>query len=215
LTAILTAEGISVLDTSYRLAPRWPWPAARDDVRAAAAFAKARAGELGLDPLRWAVLGRSAGGQIAESVVVPGGDPTLRALVALYAPADLRFAYQYARPDDLLDSKRLLVQYLGGTPDEKAAAYEAASPIEAVGPHSPPTLLIHGAMDPLTWVEQSRRLKKRMSDRAARAVYLEIPWATHAFDYNGRGPGGQIVAGAVRQFLNAAFRTSAAEGEGP
>jgi len=30
---------------------------------------------------------------------------------------------------------------------------------------------------------------------------VELPWATHGFDYNPDGPGGQIADYAIRRFL--------------
>jgi hypothetical protein len=32
-------------------------------------------------------------------------------------------------------------------------------------------------------------------------LYLEFPWATHAFDYNLHGPGGQLTCFALETFL--------------
>ena len=65
LSRYLAARGYVVASVSYRFAPQWPFPAARDDVRDAITFLKAHASEYGLDPRRLALLGRSAGGQIA------------------------------------------------------------------------------------------------------------------------------------------------------
>jgi len=70
-----------------------------------------------------------------------------------------------------------------------------------VQPNSPPTLLLHGARDELVWVRQSRRLAAVLQRKQARYLYLEFPWATHAFDFNFNGPGGQISRYAVLNFL--------------
>jgi hypothetical protein len=34
-------------------------------------------------------------------------------------------------------------------------------------------------------------------------LYLELPWATHAFEFNHAGPGGQLAGYALEHFLAA------------
>ena len=67
------------------------------------------------------LLGRSAGGQIAEATAYGVPDPDIRGVVGLYAPADLVFAYQYGREDDALRSPALLRTLLGGPPAAQKA----------------------------------------------------------------------------------------------
>lgn len=206
MNSALALRGIAVAAVSYRLVPEAGWPAQREDVLAAVAHLKANAVALGLDPQRWAILGRSAGGQIAEAVAYQKADPTLRGVVALYSPADLEFAYRHAADKDIINSKGLVVRFVGGTPESAPEAYRDASPIRFAGRRSPPTLLMHGANDPLTWVVQSRRLYEHIVSDGGRAAYIELPWATHAFDFNPTGPGGQVASAAVVRFLGAVFK---------
>ena len=63
----LARRGYAVAAISYRLAPQFHWPAPRDDIKDAIKFLKAHAAELGIDPARFVLLGRSAGGQLAEA----------------------------------------------------------------------------------------------------------------------------------------------------
>jgi acetyl esterase/lipase len=197
----LASRGYAVAAISYRLAPGHPWPAQRDDVLAAVSFLKAQAGKLGIDPTRLVLFGRSAGGQIAEAVGYSSRDPAIRGVIAFYAPADMDFAWRYARADDRLDTPRLLRQFLGGDPSTVPSQYRSASGFALVAADSPPTLLLHGELDPLVWYRQSERLAGRLAQAGVPCVLVSLPWATHAFEFSVRGPGGQVALRSVEQFL--------------
>ena len=186
---------------SYRLAPRFIWPAQRDDVLAAIEFLKNRATELGIDPTRLILLGRSAGGQVALATAYTAHDPAIRAVVALYAPSDLIFGYVNTHENDMLKSPALMRRYLGGTPDSARANYESASALFHVDERTPPTLLLHGENDALVWHRHSIRLADRLTQQGIPHQFVSLPWATHAFDYNLHGPGGQLTTFALERFL--------------
>ncbi len=202
----LARGGYAVADLSYRLAPAAVWPAQREDVAAAVAFVKAHAREWGVDPGRLILLGRSAGGQIAEASAYSLRDPAIRGVIGLYAPADMHFAWEWSRPDDALNSPKLLREFLGGTPQTARAAYDSASAILQVAPDSPPTLLVHGTIDTLVWVRQSRRLADALAAKRVRHALVELPWATHALEFNPDSPSGQLCAYSVDAFLSAVCR---------
>ncbi len=60
--------GYVVVNINYRLSGDAKWPAQRDDALDAIATARLMAGQFGLDPDRYAIIGFSAGGHIAASV---------------------------------------------------------------------------------------------------------------------------------------------------
>jgi acetyl esterase/lipase len=202
----LARSGYAVADISYRLAPAAIWPAQREDVTQAVAFVKAHAAGWGVDATRLVVMGRSAGGQIAEASAFSLGDPAIRGVIALYAPADMRFAWQWGRPDDMLNSLQLLRHFLGGTPDSAGPAYDSASAYLMVSPKSPPTLLIHGTIDTLVWQRQSVRLAAKLSEAGVPNLLVSMPWATHALEFNLSGPSGQLTTYSVGRFLQAVCR---------
>ena len=198
----LAHRGYAVAAMDYRLAPRWQWPAPAEDVLSALAYLKARSPGLGLDPERFILLGRSAGAQIAGAVSATGEHPEIIGCIMIYGPADMHFAAKYADPSDILDSDKLLRQYLGGTPAEFSGKYDSASAYVLANTRTPPTLLLHGATDELVWARQSDRYAERLLGLGVRHAFLRLPWATHAFDYNFNGPGGQLEAWAVTRFLD-------------
>lgn len=197
----LVERGYAVAAISYRLAPKFQWPAQRDDVLAAIAYLKAHASELGIDPARLVILGRSAGGQIAQTVSYTANDPAIRGVIALYAPSDLIFGYVNTHENDMLKSPALMRQYLGGTPESARANYESASAMFHVTRQTPPTLLMHGTIDAVCWFRHSVRLDGKLAELGVPRVFVEMPWATHAFDFNLHGPGGQLTTFAVEWFL--------------
>ncbi len=80
-----------------------------DDVRQAVAYVKGHASEYRVDANRIALIGESAGGQLASMAALkPGPDGAVRAVVALYSPNDLA---ALARTSDFIpDSLRQAVK---------------------------------------------------------------------------------------------------------
>lgn len=197
----LNARGIAVAAVEYTLVPGAVWPRQREEVEGVIAHLRREAGAFGIDAERVVLLGRSAGGQIASALAVRGGQPWLRGCVCLYAPFDLDFAYTHGREDDVLRSRWLLRCYLGGPPDAAPIAYREASAYHEVTAAAPPFLLLHGRRDTLVWRVQTERFAARLRKCGVEHIFVELPWATHAFDYNLHGPGGQVFAAAMWAFL--------------
>jgi acetyl esterase/lipase len=202
----LAGRGFAVADIIYRLAPKWKFPAPIDDVRAAIVFLQARAGLLGIDPNQIVLLGRSAGGQIALAAGYTLKTFPIRGIISFYGPTDMYWDFDHPGNPQVIDTPTNLRDYLGGTPLEVPAAYDAASPIRLVTPSAPPTLLLHGGRDDLVSPEDSARLSKRLTEARVRNLNITLPWATHGFDYIVRGPGGQISTYAIEYFIEAVTR---------
>jgi acetyl esterase/lipase len=216
LNGYLAARDYLVFSINYRLAPKWKFPAGRDDILAAIAYVKVYAGQLGLDPNRLALLGRSAGGQLALLAAYTAADPSIRGVISVYAPTDLRFGYEHPASKQLIDTRAVLETYLGGSPAKEDEAYFAASPINFVTPATPPTLLIHGLHDGHVSPEESARLEAKLQDAHVKHYFLRLPWATHACDWSFSGPCGQVSTYAIEQFLERVMRVSApAPGHAP
>ena len=83
-----------VIAVDYRLAPEHPYPAATDDAICAWQWAVAHAGELGFDPGRIAVMGDSAGGNLAAALCLAARDSGLPLPIAqglIYPAVDMEF----------------------------------------------------------------------------------------------------------------------------
>ena len=119
----------------------------------------------------------------------------------MYGPSDLVLGYEHPSRRWVLDSKRVLEDYVGGSPSQKPAEYAAASPVNFVNTATPPTLLVHGQLDPIVWPEQSEHLAARLREADRPHLYLSIPWGTHGCDANIHGPSGQLSLYAIDCFL--------------
>ena len=215
LNGYLAARDYVVASINYRLAPKWKFPAGRDDVLAAIAYLKVYGKELGLDPTRLALLGRSAGGQLALLAAYTAGEPAIRGVISIYGPTDMRFGYEHPANKQLIDTRAVLESYLGGSPSKQDDAYYTASPINFVTASSPPTLLIHGLHDGHVLPEESARLESRLQQVGAKNFFVRLPWATHACDWSFSGPCGQITTYAVEGFLDRVMKAPAAAAPAP
>src|SRR4051794_26673595 len=69
----LAGQGYVAATATYRLAPKYPFPAAVHDVKAAVRWLRANATKYGIDPDRIGATGGSAGGHLAQVLGVTGG----------------------------------------------------------------------------------------------------------------------------------------------
>jgi acetyl esterase/lipase len=200
LSRYLAARGYAVASIDYGLAPATRFPGPIEDVRAALVFLRIHAHELSLDPDRVVLLGRSAGSQI---VLAAAADrlPGVRGVVDFYGPNDMRLAWAVPGSPRVIDSRALLRDYLGGSPDEFPKLYDEATSLDRADGKFPPTLMIHGSRDELVWPLHELRLSARLASVGVPHYYLELPWATHGCDYVFSGPCGQISTYAVERFL--------------
>ena len=75
--ALTNAANAIIVSTNYRLAPENRFPAAHDDTFAAYQWVRANARQFGGDPARVAVVGESAGGNMAASIAIRARDQRL------------------------------------------------------------------------------------------------------------------------------------------
>jgi acetyl esterase/lipase len=206
LNSYLADKGYTVAAVTYRLAPRHIAPAASDDVKAAIAFIKKKSQAFNIDSTKLALLGRSAGGQVALIAAYSLNDPDIKGMIAFYTPADMVWGYSLPGNPLIMDSRRVLRNYLGGPYEEVPRNYEKATAMNYVNPNTPPTLMIHGKKDEMVAYGHNIRLKKVLDQHAIKNTIVTLPWATHGFDYNFSGPGAQISTYSIECFLKYIFK---------
>lgn len=202
LNTHLTKAGYNVAAINYRLAPRYQNPAPVEDVHTAILYLISHSEQLHIDTNNFVLLGRSAGGQIALLAAYTLHQPGLKAVISYYGPADMVWGYAVPANPLIMDSRKVMSNYLGGSYEQVPERYRASSPILAVNQHSVPTLLIHGENDVLVAYEHSRRLDNKLQQLGVKHFLLTLPWATHGCDFTINGPSGQLATYTVDRFLN-------------
>jgi len=209
----LARRGYAVFDIDYRIAPQPNWQTATADVKCAVGWVKANAGRFAVDPARIALLGRSAGGHLAllaaystsEAALPPGcaaPDASVRAVVALYAPTDLKWGFEHPANQRVLDGPGRIRDLTGGTPSSAPEVIRLASPTSHVNSRTPPTLLFHGGRDQLVNDRHMTLLTERLARHNIPHRALHIPYAQHAYDYNFDGWGSQLTRPLLLSFLS-------------
>jgi alpha-L-fucosidase 2 len=174
----LADAGMAWFSIDYRLASDpLRFGVAVNDVEAAIRFVKEHAADYRIDPGRIALIGESAGGQLAGMAALNRAPGTsVKAVVAIYAPTDL---VSLLKTSNLIPSS--IRNSLQGTPLEGLLLARLAqlSPIEKVGPGMPPFLMIHGTTDPIVPFEQSRAMCSRMQMVGASCDLFRVPGGGH------------------------------------
>jgi acetyl esterase/lipase len=200
----LAHRGYAVAAVSYRLAPGTIWPGQAEDIGAAIRHLRTHATSLAIDPTRLVLMGRSAGGQLATALAYGRKEFPVRGTVSFYGPNDQVFAWGISRDDDWLNAIKILRQFLGGPPESVPEAYRTSSAYLIVNrENAVPTLLVHGHQDSLVWYHLSVRLHTKLDSLGVPNALISLPWANHAFDFNSRGPSGQLSWYALEWFLAA------------
>jgi acetyl esterase/lipase len=167
----LARHGFAAATASYRFAPRHPWPAQLEDVRAALRWLRVRAADFAIDTRRIGAGGASAGGHLSLFLgLLPesgGDDARIEAVVNYFGPTDMVEDHFNDQVDGLLRN------LAGGTRAELPAIYKDFSPLSHISPGDAPVLTFQGTRDELVPVDQARVLHAAL-DRARVPNRLDI-----------------------------------------
>jgi len=127
--------------------------------------------------------------------------PSLRAVVNYYSPVDLTAGYYDVPSPDPIDSRAILLDFLGGTPEQVGSLYRATSPITYANHPLPPSLLIYGGKDHIVMAKFGEALGQKLTALGTPTVFMKIPWADHAFDAVFSGISNQFALYYTERFL--------------
>jgi acetyl esterase/lipase len=185
----LAARGYVVASVSYRLAPKFQFPAQIQDARSAVRFLRANAKEYNIDRDKFASAGFSAGGHLALLLgladKVDGWDTgenlressRVQCIVDFFGPTDLSL---YSNSPGLEDG--YMVPVFGKACKTDPAIYKKASPITYIGKNAPPTLMIHGTFDLIVPIIHSENMLKKLKDVGAPAELITVRGEGHGWN---------------------------------
>jgi acetyl esterase/lipase len=185
----LARAGWVVATIRYPLSPAATFPDHLIGVKRALAWVRSEGTEHGMDGETIAICGGSAGGHLASLAALtadrrelqPGfedADTSVAACIPMYAIFDF-FNRHRTRWDWPLIHRDVMKARRHEDPDR----YALASPLDQVGPHAPPFLVIHGANDSLVPPREAHIFVEALERTSSAPVeYLEVVGAQHAFD---------------------------------
>jgi len=164
---------------AYRLAPTNRWPACRDDVRTAIRWVKQHAAEYKGDPRRIALMGYSAGGQLATLTgLTPDTDTAVQAVVGMAPPTDVVTEAQrrgslakWISMGNLIDRTNLDADTL--------ARLKELSPRAHIHAGAPPFLLIQGDADKTVPPDLTHQFQADLQAAGVPCDFIVIPGASH------------------------------------
>jgi acetyl esterase/lipase len=185
---MLAERGYVAVTVEYRLAPRYQFPAAVEDCKAAVRWLRLNAEKYHVDPNRIGAVGDSAGGHLAQFLGVtgdvhdfdgdqnPGPSSRVACVVNFYGPSDLTRSYGKS-----VDAAEVLPLFLGGDVQHERKRHVLASPLYWVTPDAAPTLLVHGTEDKYVNYEQATWIHERLKAAGVDAELLTLQGAGHGF----------------------------------
>jgi len=155
---------------------KYLFPAQVYDVKCAVRWLRANAKKYKIDPNRIGAVGWASGGHLALMLGLTDSSHGLegecgnskfssgvQAVVSLAGPTELISLYHEAAGFTPI----VLVEFLGGTPEEVPDQYKIASPLTYVSKDDPPVLTIHGDRDISVPPKQAELLDAKMKEAEA------------------------------------------------
>lgn len=188
-TCIMLAEhGYVAITVTYRLAPKYQFPAAVLDCKTAVRWLRANASKYHVDPARIGVMGGSAGGHLAQFLGVTAGVPqfegqgyldqssSVACVVNFYGPSDFTKSYGHS-----VDAAEVLPLWFGGDLSTKLKEHIVGSPLYWVTPNAAPTLCIHGTVDKYVAYDQATWIVEKLKASMVEVELMTMEGAGHGF----------------------------------
>lgn len=210
-------QGWLVVSIEYRLAlPGHPtWDEATRDAACGLAWAGRKSAELGGDPSRIALMGDSAGGNLAINVGFsaaagratgdcPSPVPVPSAIAVQYPAVDVDSIYTDGFPIPGFEPVALIEDYIGGRPDRLPERVAAVSSASYITPEAPPTLVILPEKDSLVVARGTESFAHAAQAAGVDLRLVRIPFANHVFN--------QLAANSLGNQIGRSLRLRFIEG---
>jgi acetyl esterase/lipase len=173
--------GYAIFNINYRLSTGTSnsFPAQENDTKAALEFIYSKRDEYKISD-KFVLLGASAGGHLALLQGYKYSSPVkVKAIVSFFGPTDMTDLYN--NPASPFIPAATIAQIVGATPTSNPALYQQSSPINFVTAQSPPTILLHGGLDPLVSPSQAVALDAKLQLAGVIHQYVFYPTEAHGW----------------------------------
>lgn len=179
-------EGFTVFSVRHGSSPQFKLPETVDDIILGTREVRRNAARFGVDSLRLGIFGGSSGGQLALMAGLSGENHPVAAVVAFFAPADLR---------GIPDFIKAMIPAL----DFDTTLAASVSPVTFASPGDPPTLLIHGDKDFVVQPWQSEKMYQALQDNNVVSRLIIYKGMGHGNLYGAKG---KYYEEATREMLD-------------
>jgi acetyl esterase/lipase len=188
-------RGWLAISVDYRVfKPGMPtWDKATPDATCGLAWAGANAARFGGDPARLALLGDSAGGNLAINIGYAaatgraisgcgGTIPVPRAIAVQYPAVDPVAIYERGFPIPGFEPAMLMAGYVGGKPEEYPERIAAIASENFITPKTPPTLILEPEKDSLVVSDSVYAFAEKAKAAGVNLELVRIPFANHIYN---------------------------------
>jgi acetyl esterase/lipase len=182
----LLDAGFTIFVLRHGSSPQFKVPDAVKDIILGAWKIHQNSEQFGVDSTRLGIFGGSSGGQLALMAGLSGTKHPVGAIVAFFAPADLRHT-----PD--------FMKAMFPALDFDTTLAASVSPVLLASPGDPPTLLIHGDDDFLVQLRQSQNMYAALQENQVISKLIVYKGMGHGNSY---GPKGKYHEEAINEMIS-------------
>ena len=176
----LAEAGFAWFSINYRLAPKFTFPAAAEDLEAAIDYVQKNPSRYRVDPRRIVLIGESAGGQLVSYIGARNQTKSrIAAVVSLYGIHDFVSACAAWKP---VPKEVFELFGIRSIDADTVSLLITASPVIYVNRDMPPFLLIHGTKDEDVPYEQSVEMCEKARSAGGHCDLIPVDGAPHGMD---------------------------------
>lgn len=181
-------QGYALAAVNYRLSGEASFPAPLIDINASINHLHTLASDYHLATDNVIVMGRSAGGHLANLLGAVNRDKSVDfygqanynvvGVVSFFGPTDILALGK--KGNKIVSERSSVAKFLGAIPSDNPTLARQASPVHYISSASPAYLLMHGAQDKRVPVTQSQQLKSKLDDAGVENTLLIEPDVGHS-----------------------------------
>jgi acetyl esterase/lipase len=204
--------GFVSFSVEYTPGPVTPFPKGVTDVMKAIVHIKNNSAAYNIDNQSITLFGSSRGGHLVTQAAYTcynndtwwqsnGGNYTaaeieVACVIDIYGAVDQVYEYEH---NGWLHGRNQIL--FGGTYEEQQILYEKHTVKNYVYKDCPPTLILHGTIDGMVMIGESRELASALNNVGADYIFLEVPFGQHGFEAVPGTPGNTLAYYFIPRYI--------------